>query len=814
MYAEIIIPLALPKTFTYAVPEPLLEQTIPGVRVEVSFGKKRRYAGIVKSIFADKPQGFEPKPILNVLDAEPVIHEAQLDLWSWIATYYLCTEGEVMAAALPTHFKLSSETTLIYNEEYGDDFTQLDADEFLVAEGLLLRKELKLEEVQDILDASHVYPVVKRLIEKRVCHAWESLKERYVPKRETFVRLHPDYEQEEKLEALLNHWEGKAPKQLELLLSYLHLLKTEGHVKQTELLKKSNATSAQLKALTGKGILVSEKISVDRFRYLPKAIDIDFTLSEVQEKALASIREKFLERPVCLLHGVTSSGKTQVYVKLIEEQVRLGRQVLYLLPEIALTAQVIRRLQHHFGGYISIYHSKFNPNERVEIWNKVKTGETKIVLGARSALFLPFEDLGLVIIDEEQDQSYKQQDPAPRYHARDTAIYYGLKQQAKVLLGSATPSLESYYNAMNGKYGLVEMHERYGGIEMPAIQILDTRKPGAKKSQRVMISPELQEALEETIKSGLQSILFQNRRGYTPYLMCGTCGFIPHCEHCAVTLTYHKLQHRLQCHYCGSTYPRPQTCVACGSSQWNERNFGTERIEEELHLLLPDARVARMDIDSVKGKTAHDTLIQSFEQRQLDILVGTQMVVKGLDFDHVNLVGILDADGLLGFADFRVNERAFQLMEQVSGRAGRKGTQGRVILQTTNPAHPVLDFVLRHDYKGFYAFEADARKSFNYPPFTRLLQITFKHKYQDRAEAAANLVATNLSKYLAPYIIGPADPVVNRIKQQYLVELLLKLPKDAHIIATARQLLQQQSAILGNDKMLRSVIMEANADPV
>ena len=814
MYAEIIIPLALPKTFTYAVPEPLREQVIPGVRVEVSFGKKRRYAGVVKSTSTDKPQGFEPKPILNVLDAEPVIHEAQLDLWSWIATYYLCTEGEVMAAALPTHFKLSSETTLIFNEEYGDDFTQLDADEFLVAEGLLLRKELKLEEVQDILDASHVYPVVKRLIEKRVCHAWESLKERYVPKRETFVRLHPDYEQEDKLEGLLNQWADKAPKQLELLLSYLHLLKTEGHVKQTELLKKAGATSVQLKALTGKGILVTEKISVDRFRYLPKAISIDFTLSQVQEAALASIREKFLQRPVCLLHGVTSSGKTQVYVKLMEEQVRLGRQVLYLLPEIALTAQVIRRLQHHFGGYISIYHSKFNPNERVEIWNKVKTGETKIVLGARSALFLPFENLGLVIIDEEQDQSYKQQDPAPRYHARDTAIYYGLKQDAKVLLGSATPSLESYYNAKNGKYGLVEMHERYGGIEMPAIQILDTRKPGAKKSQRVMISPELQEALEETIKSGLQSILFQNRRGYTPYLICGTCGFIPHCDHCAVTLTYHKLQHRLQCHYCGSTYPRPQTCVACGSSQWNERNFGTERIEEELHLLLPDARVARMDMDSVKGKTAHDTLIQSFEQRQLDILVGTQMVVKGLDFDHVNLVGILDADGLLGFADFRVNERAFQLMEQVSGRAGRKGTQGRVILQTTNPAHPVLDFVLRHDYKGFYEFEAAARKSFNYPPFTRLLLITFKHKYQDRAEAAAKLVAANLSKYLAPYIIGPADPVVNRIKQQYLVELLLKLPKDAHIIATARQLLQQQTAILGNDKMLRSVIMEANADPV
>jgi primosomal protein N' (replication factor Y) len=814
MFAEIIVPLALPKTFTYAIPAELLPQVIPGVRVEVVFGKQKKYAGVVKSVFPEKPLGFEPKPVLSVLDAEPVVHEAQLRLWKWISEYYLCSEGEVMAAALPTHFKLSSETILMYNDEYGDDFSALDDEEFLVAEGLLLKKELRLEEVQGILDAAHVYPVVKRLIEKHVCLAWESLKERYVPRRENFVRLHPEYEAEEKLAGLLNNWDARAPRQMELLLSYLHLVRTEGIVKQSELLKKSGATQAQLKGLIDKNILISEKRSVDRIRHLPREMNIDFSLSEQQEAALSAIRGHFAAKPVCLLHGVTSSGKTQVYIRLMEEEIRRGRQVLYLLPEIALTAQVIRRLHHHFGGYIAIYHSKFNPNERVEIWNRVRSGETKVVVGARSALFLPFDDLGLVIVDEEHDASYKQQDPAPRYHARDAAIYYASGVGAKVLLGSATPSLESYYNAQQGKYGLVEMHERYGGIEMPGIEIVDTRQPAGRKSARVMITPVLQEAMEQTLKAGKQTILFQNRRGYAPYMLCGTCGFIPHCDHCDVTLTYHKLLHRLQCHYCGTTYARPLTCVACGSSNWQERNFGTEKIEEELQILLPDARVARMDIDSVRGKSAHDALIQSFEQQQLDTLVGTQMVVKGLDFDHVNLVGILDADGLLGFADFRVNERAFQLMEQVSGRAGRKGSKGRVILQTSNPRHPVLDFVLRHDYAGFYRFEMEARRRFLYPPYSRLILITFKHKMKDRAEDAARSVAVSLTKSLGGYVMGPAEPVVNRVKQLYLAEILLKLPRDSGLVPLARTLLQQQFAILGNDRLFKSVVVQANADPL
>jgi primosomal protein N' (replication factor Y) len=814
LFSEVIIPLALPRTYTYAIPPELQDLVQPGVRVEVVFGRQKKYAGIVRSVFPDKPPEFDPKPILNVLDSDPVVYAEQLALWKWMADYYLCSEGEVMAAALPAHFKLSSETILLFNEEYGDDFSGLDEEEYLVAEGLLIRKELKLEEVQDILDASHVYPVVKRLIEKKVCLAWESLKERYTPRRETFIRLHPVYANEDKLADLLNNWNNRAPKQLELLMAYLHLVRSEGQVKQSDLLKKSGATAAQLKGLTDKNILIAEKQTVGRIANLPMEIEISFTLSAAQQQALLEVEETFRQKPVCLLHGVTSSGKTQIYIKLIEAYIRSGRQVLYLLPEIALTAQIIRRLQAHFGGYIAIYHSRFNPNERVEIWNKVRSGEVKIVLGARSSLFLPFIQLGLVIVDEEQDASYKQQDPAPRYHARDAAIYYAMQTGARVLLGSATPSLESYWNAESGKYGLVTLSERYGGMEMPAIEFADIRMTGKSRSQNQIITPELKAAMDQSLAEHKQVILFQNRRGYSPYLICGTCGFIPHCDHCDVTLTYHKLNHRLQCHYCGATYPRPVSCPACGSATWMERKFGTERIEERIREIMPDARVARMDFDAVKGKSAHDTLIQLFEQQRLDILVGTQMVVKGLDFDHVSLVGILDADGLLGFADFRVYERAFQLMEQVSGRAGRKGSRGRVIIQTANPGNPILDLVSRHDYLQFYRFEIASRKQFQYPPFTRLIELTFRHKDKDRTQSAAQLTATVMSKSFGDYLIGPAEPVINRVRGMYIYEILLKLPKNKMLSELARQVIRQQMTILQNDKAFRSVIIHPDVDPV
>jgi primosomal protein N' (replication factor Y) len=649
----------------------------------VNLGKNKKYAGVVKEISGQKPFSFEPKEILNLLDPEPVVQPYQLKFWEWMADYYMCTEGEVMAASLPSHFKLSSETILVFNEEYGEDFSTLDNEEYLVAEALLMKHELKLSEVQEILDATHVYPIINRLITGKVCYVWESLKQTFHPKKESYVLLHHQYHDEEKLSDLLNNW-SKAPKQMELLLSYLHLEKTEGEVKKSELLKKSNATDAQLKGLVEKGVLVVEKRSVERLHYGPREVQINFSFSPAQEKAYSEVQKALLEKKVCLLHGVTSSGKTHVYIKLIEQYIRRGQQVLYMLPEIALTSQIIRRLQKHFGGYIGIYHSKFSQNERVEIWNKVKSGELKIVLGARSSLFLPFNNLSLILCDEEHDSSYKQQDPAPRYNGRDAAIYMASLTGAQVLLGSATPSFESYFNAVHGKYALVELNERFGDVELPVIEIIDSRMIPKKPGEKVMLSPQLVEEVKQTVEKGKQVILFQNRRGYSPYQICTVCGWIVQCKNCDVSLTYHKFSNKLKCHYCGTSYPPAHTCEACGSDRLVQKNFGTEKIEEMLIEELPGVNIARMDLDSVRTKNAHDILIQQFEQRKIDVLVGTQMVVKGLDFDNVEMVGILDADGLLHFADFRVNERAYQLMEQVSGRAGRRNESGRVVIQTLN----------------------------------------------------------------------------------------------------------------------------------
>jgi len=806
-YAEVIIPLALPTTYTYTVTARFADKIQPGCRVEVAL-KNKQYAGIIKRITNNRP-AYGTKPILNVLDEEPVLYPQQLQLWEWMAGYYMCSEGEVMAAALPAHFKLSSETILQFNEEYGDDFASLDNDEYLLAEALLIKKQLNLNEVQQILDVTHVYPVVRRLIEKKVCTVWEALSEKYKSKKENFVVLNVQYNTDAALSDLLNNW-TKAPKQMELLLSYLHLLKTEGEVAQPELLKKSGATAAQLKGLVDKGILNIEKRSVDRILSLPKAMQVDFELSEAQQKAYGDILHAFSIKNICLLHGVTGSGKTQVYIKLIEAIYNQGKQVLYLLPEIALTAQMIRRLQTHFGGNIAIYHSRFNNNERVELWNKIKTGETRIVLGARSALFLPFKELGLIVVDEEHDSSFKQQDPAPRYNARDAAVYYASLFNANVLLGSATPSIETYYNAQRGKYALVELNERFGGITLPAMELIDTRK--VLQKGKVMLSPQLKEAIEKTVAAHRQVILFQNRRGYSPYLICGTCGYLPQCKNCDVTLTLHKYSNKLHCHYCGTTYPKFVECPACGTVNWTEKNFGTEKIEETIETEFPNIKVARMDVDAVKGKTAHDSLIKLFEQQRIDVLVGTQMVVKGLDFDKVSLVGILDADGLLSFADFRVHERAFQLMEQVSGRAGRKDTQGKVMVQTTQLNHPVLQFVQQHDYKKMYAFELQNRQEFFYPPFSRIIKITLKHKVKETVDEIAAKLSAALYKDLNDFVVGPAAPVVGRIRNQYLMELLIKLPLDMKKIEQYKQVIKNNFNLLQTEPKFKSVVMIADVD--
>jgi primosomal protein N' (replication factor Y) len=807
-WADIILPLAVPIVYTYAIPADLFSRAIIGCRAEVIFGKNKKYAGVIKSVSTQQP-AYKTKAILNILDDSPLLYPQQLQLWKWISDYYMCSEGEVMAAALPTNFKLSSETILIYNEEIGEDFQDLSDEEFVVAEALLLKKQLHLTEVQQVLDVRHVYPVIKSLIEKNVCFIWEELNERYKIKKENYVLLNPAVDNEESLSALLNEWKG-APKQMELLLAFLHLQKTETEVVQSALLKKAGATPAQLKGLVEKGILLVEKRSVDRIRTFPKNINIDFELSEAQAKSLGEIREAFTQKAVCLLQGVTGSGKTQLYIKLIEEYFSKGKQVLYLLPEIALTSQIIRRLQKHFGGNIAIYHSKFNDQERIELWNKIRTGEVKIVLGARSALFLPFKELGLVIVDEEHDSSYKQQDPAPRYNARDAAVFYASLFQAKVLLGTATPSLESYHNALQNKYALVKLNERFGGLQLPAIEIVNTSQVAQKG--KVMISPQLKEALQQTVEADRQAILFQNRRGYNPYLICGTCGHIPQCVHCDVSLTLHKFSNKLHCHYCGSTYPKLVTCPACGSNAWLEKNFGTEKIEEQLEEDFSTYRIARMDVDSVRGKTAHDNLIQLFEQHRLDILVGTQMVVKGLDFEKVSLVGILDADGLLSFADFRANERAFQLMEQVSGRAGRKHEQGKVLIQAMNVKHPVLQLVQQHDFEKFYEFEIVNRQEFFYPPFSRLVKMTLKHKDKTVVTDAANKLALLLRQDLKEYVVGPAPPVIGRIRNLYLMELMIKLPKEPGKSLNYKKVIRNHINLMQAEKAYKSVHVVADVD--
>ncbi len=815
MFAEVIIPLNLPMNFTWAIPIEHRQGLQPGCRVEVDL-KKKRYSGIIKSIFTEKPAAFNPKDIINVLDEVPLVYPQQLALWNWMATYYMCCEGEVLQAALPSHLKLSSESILTFNEEYGEDFTDLGDEEYLVAEALLIKKELKLSEVQQVLDATHIYPVIKKLIDKKVCMVWEALNDKYKPKMETYVTLTATYHNQENLAQLLNEWSQKkaAPKQLELLLSYLHLIKTEGIVTQTALLKKSGASTAQLKGLADKNIVKLEKRSIDRIPTLPRDVIIDFQLSDAQQLATNDVLQIFNEKPVCLLQGVTSSGKTQIYITLIEQYIKLGKQVLYMLPEIALTAQIIRRLQKHFGGYIAIYHSKFNPNERVEIWNKIKSAETKVVLGARSSMFLPFKDLGLIIIDEEHDQSYKQHEPAPRYHARDAAIYYAGIFKANVLLGSATPSLESYHNAVAGKYGLVKLTERFGNVQMPLIQLVDMKNIGSQTKEKVILTPQLKEAITTSLTNKKQVILFQNRRGYSPYQICATCGWIPHCTQCDVTLTYHKAKNKLQCHYCGTSYPVVLTCAACGSHNFAQKNFGTEKIEEVLIEAFPEARVARMDYDSVKGKNDHDALIKLFEQQRLDILAGTQMVVKGLDFEHVDLVGIVDADGILNFTDFRVNERAFQLMEQVSGRAGRRNVQGKVLIQVSNMQHPVLQFVQQHNYQLMYDFEIGNRKTFFYPPFSRTILLTFKHKEKFKAEEAAYLMERSLHIKYNQFMAGPAEPVVNRVRNQYLMELLFKLPKNGPLIAQCKKDILHYTAIIQSNKLYRGVQIIPNVDNV
>ena len=675
-----------------------------------------------------------------------------------------------------------------------------------------IENDITLDEVQKIVQEKSAWKIVNSLIDKKLVSVYENLYENYKPKKENFVFLVEEYQPEEKLKLLFEILE-KAPKQLHLLLTYLHLVKTEKNVLQADLLKHANASQPQLKALCEKGIFEVKKLEVDRLQTEYKGELIENVLSEIQQKAYEEIQSGFAEKKPVLLKGITGSGKTHIYFQLIKDCIQQGKQALYLLPEIALTTQIIRKLRATFGDKIGIYHSRFSNNERVEVWQKIQHQKYDVVIGARSALMLPFAHLGLIIVDEEHDTSYKQQDPAPRYHARDSAIYLANQAEANIVLGSATPSVESYYNAKQNKYKLVELAARFGEGKLPAIHFIDSKKEQVEKRMKGIFSQTLIDEIQKSIQSKKQVILFQNRRGYSPFLQCTTCGWVPQCKYCDVSLTYHKVTDQLHCHYCGSKSPIIKICLACGGNRILAKSFGTEKIEEEIKQQFPNARVQRFDWDAMRTKNKYQEIIRQFEKQEIDILVGTQMVVKGLDFEHVNLVGVLSADSLLSYPDFRVNERVFQLLEQVSGRAGRKDGDGNVFIQAYKVNNPTLLKVQEHDFENFFLRELEGRKDFQYPPYTRIIKITLKHRDQKTVLDAAQKLGLDLAELPKTILFGPAEPPIARVRNLFIQEILLKINRDSDHVKQIKSTLKEKISMLNITKNFSTVNVQVDVDP-
>ncbi len=784
-FIDVILPIPVENTFTYLVSETEYEYIQKGMRVAVPFGKKKVYASIVKNKHQVAPTIYEAKEIQQILDEDPIVTEEQLKFWSWIADYYMCTEGEVMRAALPKAFLLESETVIRLKEDGLDiDETSLKDDEFLIYEALQHRSELKVHEVMDILDKKKILPSIQRLIDQGVIEMQEEIYEQYVPKLVKFITIAPAYEGEEGLTTVLEEL-SRAPKQREMVLTFFSLkAKTNKPISSQDLQKASGATASQLKALVDKGVFQTYQKRQDRVGFDGEVFETK-VLNEYQQTAYDEIKSHFETKDVALLHGVTASGKTEIYVQLIEEMLDSGDQILYLLPEIALTTQLITRLQTYFGERVAIFHSKYSVNERVEVWNNVlkKLDKAQIIIGARSALLLPFRDLKFIVVDEEHESSFKQYDPAPRYHARDAAIVLGAMFKAKVLLGSATPSIETVYNAQQGKYGYVSLKQRHGGILMPEINLVDIKEKSKKREMTGHFSDTLIRAITDALALGEQVILFQNRRGFSPILECTTCGHAPQCPNCDVSLTYHKYRSQLRCHYCGYNIALQQKCMACGSAELTTKGFGTEQIELELKELYPDKSIARMDSDTTRGKYGFEKLITAFEQEQIDILVGTQMLTKGLDFRNVTLVGIMNADSMLNFPDFRAHERSYQLIAQVSGRAGRTEKQGKVLVQTYNPYHQILQQVSANKFEEMYKEQLEERRNFKYPPFHRLIRITLKHRDYQKIEEASIWLAKALRQTLGPdAVLGPETPSVARIRNQYRRNVLIKISRRQKLI--------------------------------
>lgn len=748
-FADIILPLAVSGRFTYRIPEEFLAKVAPGVMVTVEFGRSNLYSGIVCSIHDKTPELHKIKSIIEVNDTIPVISDQQLKLWLWISEYYMCYEGEVLKAALPSELYLK----------------------------------------------------------------------RYKPKKETFIVLARNFTDEE-LNNILNRI-VKAPRQYEILSEYIRLSGyTSGSeiipVRKSALLRETRASPGVIDSLSEKGILSILYLDISRLKSSDGSVEPLKKLSEIQEVAYASVKSQLKDKAITLLHGVTSSGKTEIYIHLIDEQLKKGRQVLYLLPEIALTTQIILRLKKHFGAVTGVYHSRFSDPEKVEIWNMVAESDPqkgyRLILGVRSSLFLPFLDLGLIIVDEEHDGSYKQHDPAPRYHARDAAIMLAAIHKAKTVLGSASPSIESYNNALKGKYGLTDLKERHGAIKLPAIILANTREAYRKKLMVSHFTPQLLHAIDEALGKGEQVVLFQNRRGFSPYIECSECGWIPTCVQCAVNLTYHKGINRLVCHYCGYSTGLPSKCDSCHSSGMVTRGFGTEKIEDEIKIVFPAARIGRMDQDTTRNKNSFDRIIKAFEERRIDILIGTQMISKGLDFENLTVVGVLNADNLLNYPDFRAHERSFQLIEQVSGRAGRRQKQGKVVIQTSDPGNKIIRMVLRHDYTGMFKSESDERIAFNYPPFCRMIRISIRHKERATLNLYSEILGKDLKGVFGKRVLGPEYPVISQVQSWYIKNILLKIEREK-APGKAKQLLKEAISRLGSEKGAGSLRITIDVDP-
>jgi len=808
------LPIPLEKSFTYAITKAEANFLKPGMRVSVPFGKSKIYTGLVENVHHDAPQVYEAKHIHQILDDKPLVTSVQLKHWQWIAKYYMCTVGEVMRAALPSAFILESETVIYRNNEVQINDEDLKDDEFMVYEALHHQSSLKIQDLMSILDKKNVLPVIKRLFEKDIISIQEEIYEKYKPKLVRYVKLAILYTSEEALQNLLNTGLSRAPKQRDVVMALFSIsAQTKSPVKVSELISESNTSSAIVKTLIDKGVLEEYHIQTDRVQYEGEENSASKQLNKHQNIALNKIVQSFEKQKITLLNGVTSSGKTELYVKLIETQLSHGKQVLYLLPEIALTTQLVERLQNYFGEKVAVFHSKYSSHERVEVWNNVLNDSPKvqIVLGARSSVLLPFQNLGLIIVDEEHESSYKQFDPAPRYHARDTAIILAGLFEAKTLLGSATPSLESYYNAQLGKYGLVELKQRYNNVLMPDIELVDIKDKHKRKRMTGHFSDRLILEIQETLKDGYQVILFQNRRGFSPIVECNICGHSPQCPNCDVSLTFHQYRNQLRCHYCGYNSAMHKTCEACKSVEIDSKGFGTEQVEQEAKLLFPDHNVARMDLDTTRGKYGYEKIITALEQGEIDILVGTQMLTKGLDFRNVKLVGIMNADNMLNFPDFRAHERSYQLMAQVSGRAGRTKERGKVLIQTYNPYHRILQQVSTNDYEQMFTEQMDDRHTYKYPPVFRMIKITLKHKDYQKVNVGAEWYAKSLRTVFDKHVLGPEYPPVARIRNQYLKHILIKIPQKQSLSKTKEAIIKINNSFL-SIKDFRAVRVILNVD--